>query len=95
MEQSTRDLILEAAEVIDELTIKLESARRTAVRLEQQTIDLTDDEIVWLARHLEGHAPISQEEDDAVQSAIIKIDQRAGEIINRERFESREAAGKL
>lgn len=95
METSLRDLVLEAADTIDELTIKLESARRTAVLLEQQSLHLTDAEVCYLARHLEGHAPISQEEEDSVHSAILKIDARAMEIINRDRLEQREANGKL
>ena len=95
MEQSLRDLVLEAADTIDELTIKLESARRTAINLEQQSLHLTDDEIVWLARHHEGHAPISAAEEEAVESAKIKIDERAMEIINRDRLESRERRAKL
>ena len=90
----TQSLMIEAAQTIQILGDELERARSLAVKLEQTMLGLTEDEILALARLLDGLPVQSDKEDLARLSATNQIQERAQDIIFAEMTKSRKQHGK-
>lgn len=84
----------QAAHTIEVLGDELERARSIAVRLEQTMLGLTEDEILGLARLLDGQPVQSDKEDLARLSGTNKIQERAQEIIFADMTRTRKQHGK-
>jgi len=84
----------QAAHTIEVLGDELERARSIAVKLEQTMLGLTEDEILGLARLLDGQPVQSDKEDLARLSGTNKIQERAQEIIFADMTRTRKQHGK-
>lgn len=84
----------QAAHTIEVLGDELERARSIAVKLEQTMLGLTEDEILGLARLLDGQPVQSDKEDLARISGTNKIQERAQEIIFADMTRTRKQHGK-
>ncbi len=84
----------QAAHTIQVLGDELERARSIAVKLEQTMLGLTEDEILGLARLLDGQPVQSDKEDLARISGTNKIQERAQEIIFADMTRTRKQHGK-
>jgi len=84
-------LMQEATQTIDQLMQEVDRAlkevdraRRMAIKLEQTMIDLEENEILALARKLDGKEVQSEREEDDLLSGTNKIQLRAQDIIFNE-----------
>lgn len=83
MKEATQTIEMLMAEV-DKALAEVDRARALAVRLEQTMIDLTEDEVLALARKLEDKPVQSEREEDALMAATNKLQYRAQDIIFNE-----------
>jgi hypothetical protein len=94
MEKTHIELMRQAAETIDQLGAELERARSIAVNLEQTMLELTEDEILALARKLDNKPVQSEAEDLALLRATNTIQTRAQDIIFAQMTSRRTRDGK-
>jgi O-methyltransferase involved in polyketide biosynthesis len=89
--QRARDL---ATESMQELTQELDRARALAVKLEGAGLYLTEDEVLALARKLDGKPVQSETEDIALLTATNTIQARAQDIVYAQMSRRRQEDGK-
>ena len=89
--QRARDL---ATESMQELTQELDRARALAVKLEGAGLYLTEDEVLALARKLDGKPVQSETEDIALLTATNTIQARAQDIVYSQMSRRRQEHGK-